>query len=741
MTMNANRNPRLINLAGLAGAAAALAACGGSARKTVEAPRPAMVAPPPYVASERPVHRPFGTLRAPRNERPQLVGQQRLNPPAPVAEPVEPGMFGEQAGELIPFKYTARNADVGEVLRVIIGDYLGMSYAMDPGVKGQVTMDVDDELTRADIIDMLNGLGLMYGWTIDRRADMLYVHDVGSGKDAAGLAANASAPIMQARAAIESDQVAIRVRRLGYITADDITKVISPLLTPGAKVAAVGRTLVVADTTRQLNRMSRLITALDVAPFSGVDIWTYKLANVEGDEAVEALKSIASGAGITSGPEASVAFASVEGTDRLLVISRDPTLQELIQTFVDQVDVPPDYEGRQAFLYNVQYMEPVELQKLVTDFHKDIMEDPKSAAPGIPARGVRLVVDPKGRRFIIRATPDEWVDILATIEALDTPPQQVHLTTIIAEVQRTGSLQYGVEYFLTQEFKDLGSVDFSVSPGLPVAAAGSVAFVGTDGLAIIQALQTEGDVHVLQDPYMYIADGVQASIQVGGSTPIVNTQRDTGQTGTGTDILQEIEYRETGVIVTVQPSINESGLIHAKITVEITNVGAQTDFGPEFTTRKLETEATVPHGHTVLIGGIISRDRRNSTRGIPLASDIPIVGAAFDNVDDRSVDTELFLALTPRIVNDPLKAQEQVSDFLRSAHGVRKVLTRWNDDLPAGSLNNILTPAGDVITSPVSTIGPVPAATIPATPVEQDAPSAQPRQPDDTVAPLPDRES
>lgn len=705
---------------GAALAAATLVGCSGST-KTVEPTPRAHVTPPPYHASERPVHHPFGTARTPDAERPRVVSRTTLNPPPPQAEPVEPGIFGEQPGELIPFKYTAREADVGEVMRVIIGEYLGMSYALDPNVRGVVTLDIDDELTRTDIIDMLHGMGLLYGWSIERRSDMLYVKAAGVGvKDAGGLGASSNAPIMEARAAIESDQVAIRVRRLNHVTADDITKVLSPLMTPGAKVAAVGTTLVLADTTRQLNRMSRLITALDVPPFAGVDIWTYQLAHVEPEEAAESLKTIAGGAGITTGSDATVAFAPINEADRLLVISRDPTLQDLVQTFVEQVDVPEGYEQRQAYLYNVQHMETAELHQLVKDFHVDIMEDSKSANAGNPPDGVRIVVDARRQRLMVRATPQEWTDILDTLQALDTPPQQVHLTTIIAEVQRTGSLQYGVEYFLTQEYQDFGTIDFSVSPGLPPAAAGSISFVGTDGLAIVQAIQSEGDVNVLQDPYMYIADGVQGSIQVGGSTPFVTADVDSGtQTGGSTGVRREIEYRETGVIVTVLPSINESGLIHAKITVEITNVGAQTDLGPEFTTRKLETEATVPHGHTVLIGGIISRDRRNSTRGIPIASDIPLLGAAFDNVDDRSVDTELFLALTPRIVNDPLKARAAISDFLSSAHGVRKVLHRWHEDLPSGALSNILTTEGDAVPAPVE--APRPAPVEPPAPAEEDS--------------------
>jgi Flp pilus assembly secretin CpaC len=113
----------------------------------------------------------------------------------------------------------------------------------------------------------------------------------------------------------------------------------------------------------------------------------------------------------------------------------------------------------------------------------------------------------------------------------------------------------------------------------------------------------------------------------------------------------------------------------------------QTDLGPEFVTRKLETSVTVPHGNTLLLGGIIDTTQTRSARKIPVLADIPGLGAAFQSKVHQDERNELLLAITPRIVNTPGEGQATMSRFMMAARGLQRAMYENADTLPEGMLD------------------------------------------------------
>ncbi len=618
-------------------------------------------------------------------EGPVLTSSVTLSAPVERADRTGLGARTINQGELVRVKYAANGADAKDVLRVLIGEHLGRDMLIDPSINDTIIMDLDEEMTLGDVSDLVDALAMLHGWTIEDMGDLIAVRkqDV----DAARLA---SAPILQARSAFGGQQTALRVRRMRYIEVADAEKALTGLLSTGALVTKVGRTLVLVDAVNQLDKASRLLSAIDVPAFDGVQVYTFRLSDRTPNEAAVLLGELAGGAGLTAtgaGAGASVAqFIAVDGTDRLMVLCREPGAFPAINELVHQVDRPVTEAVRHRYVYHVQHFDPNDLKVVIDSFYASRIDtDGKSENDKM-----RLTWEPRQGIVLIQATPEDYADLLTTFRVLDRPPQQVALRTVIAEVSLTGALEYGVEYFLEgANIEGLGLLEFAANPGLPAVKSGSAFFVGADGLAVIQALETEGDVTILTQPYFTTMDGVSAKQQVGGETPVVKADQDSqAQTGGTTAIRREIEYRETGVTLTIEPRINELGFVRMKVELDITDVGAQSDLGPEFTTRNLLTEVIVPHGRTLVLGGIIDTESRRTITKVPILSNMPLLGSAFQHYSDRDTRTELVLMITPTVINDPYQLSVVDDPFVQAAAGVRAALGMFEHEMPVGLLHS-----------------------------------------------------
>ena len=126
-------------------------------------------------------------------------------------------------------------------------------------------------------------------------------------------------------------------------------------------------------------------------------------------------------------------------------------------------------------------------------------------------------------------------------------------------------------------------------------------------------------------------DNKEANIHIGEETPIATTTQQATTAG-GTPLVQQIQYKTVGTILTVKPHITEKNRVTLEITQEVSSVGAVGIGGsPRFSTRKAKTTAVVQDGHTLVLGGLITETKTQSRSGIPFLSKIPVLGYLFRN--------------------------------------------------------------------------------------------------------------
>lgn len=221
-----------------------------------------------------------------------------------------------------------------------------------------------------------------------------------------------------------------------------------------------------------------------------------------------------------------------------------------------------------------------------------------------------------------------------------------------------------------------GSINFTEvgSPGISAAGTtwGKVFKVSdvTRGVANpftlkLDALIQEGKARILSRPRLSCQSGKEAKLVVGGEVPVLSgtvTPGTSGPTSVGATTGGSVQYKEYGIILNINPRLEDSGRIHLNLDVQVSEVGEQVSttyaLAYTITKRTASTELFLDDGQTMAIGGLIKKKTQEDLRRMPWLSDVPVLGSFFrqrTTTDgsgvDKLGDTELFITLTPHVVS------------------------------------------------------------------------------------------
>ncbi|WNH45205.1 MULTISPECIES: type II and III secretion system protein family protein [Xanthomonas] len=205
-----------------------------------------------------------------------------------------------------------------------------------------------------------------------------------------------------------------------------------------------------------------------------------------------------------------------------------------------------------------------------------------------------------------------------------------------------------------------------VKDRLPTRLSGPQGYFGiaTTIASKINLLMSRGKAWVLAQPKLSAKSGSNATFLVGGEVPIV-VPSILGQT--------QIEYKEYGIRLNINPSVNSSNQVNTSIMAEVSRIDPSVSVQgvPGFLTRRVETEINVDAGQTIVISGLLDREASKAVDKLPLLGDIPILGKLFRSDGFRGNKTELVIFVTPRIVSPT--SPENLQDLQR-AQGIEKEL-------------------------------------------------------------------
>ena len=319
-------------------------------------------------------------------------------------------------------------------------------------------------------------------------------------------------------------------------------------------------------------------------------------------------------------------------------------------------------------------------------------------------RNVQVVADKDNNTVLIVATPAEYAVIEAALKKLDVPQRQVLIQLTIAEVALTDDLSFGVDWLFRGGAPSGrgsgGNFNSTKTPFNPQPTPTSSTTTSAVGLALqtgfnyilnsasfpggIQAvlhlLDSYGSTRVISNPHLSALDNQKATIKVGDRIPI-NQQTFVGGSTTGTvtnAVTTTSQYIDTGVLVQVTPHINAGGLVTLEVNAEVSNPGNPANPGdaPPISTRSVQTLLAVPSGQTMVMGGLITENKQNTSNGLPLISRVPILGGLFGNQDLKNNRTELVLFITPQVLESEVDYQRVIEDLRRKMEQIEDVFPR-----------------------------------------------------------------
>lgn len=304
---------------------------------------------------------------------------------------------------------------------------------------------------------------------------------------------------------------------------------------------------------------------------------------------------------------------------------------------------------------------------------------------------VRVVADEKRNALLIRAPRTEYRRIEQALRELDKAPSQVLIEASIVEVTLTGNLEYGVEWYLQNGLSNgregQASLNMNTSGGISARQPGfSYTIVNKANVvrATLNALAEKSQVRLLSSPSVLVLNNHNATIQVGQQQPIKSSTAVT----TGNLVTESITYKDTGVMLSVTPSVNAGGLITMDISQQVTDVGERdTATGQRaFQTRQIQTRVAVRSGEPIVLGGLIRENDTNTRSGVPGFADIPLLGALFSTTSNLRNRTELLVLMTPRALEDDdqlRSASAEMRQRMRSMSLESQPFKLRADDVPA----------------------------------------------------------
>lgn len=354
----------------------------------------------------------------------------------------------------------------------------------------------------------------------------------------------------------------------------------------------------------------------------------------------------------------------------ILVAPREEIATKEKLEFESKVQIG-DLEPLRTESFQMNYIKGEDVKKLLVDPKQTLLSKRGSA-----------LLDDRSNILFVQDTPSRLDDVRAMIAKVDVPVRQVMIEARIVEAGDTFAKNLGIRLGTgavtkkTEVDSNTGAISTTytketdlgwINSGSRTGGLGSLNLPasprsGTAGTyeftlfnskytkyldAEISALESDGKGKVISSPRVMTANQVEAIIEQGVEIPY---QQATSSGATS------VSFRKANLSLKVKPQITPDGRVTMSLDVnkDTPNTSLSTGSGVAIDTKHVKTEVLVENGGTVVIGGIYTQKKSDTTYRVPFFGDLPYIGWLFKNrewIDDK---TELLVFITPKIVNEGL---------------------------------------------------------------------------------------
>jgi general secretion pathway protein D len=654
-------------------------------------------------------------------------------PPIPIAVPQTPDIVTESerarevrttilAGEAPPpttprinqetpqrgdIAFNFPSTDVAVVAKSVLGDVLRVGYTIAPSVTAKVSFVTPGSVARSSLLGLLETSLKNAGLALTPIASGYTIQPIA--------AAQASGPVPPEAIGYGTEIIALQ-----FINADELKKLLDSVL-PGVVTATEpGRNAItIAGTTGQRQSARDLIKQFDVNWLRNMSFALLIAQRTDSRLIAPELEKLINAP--DSPTRGLVRLIQMDLLNGILAISAQPQYLEDVRRWIDILDREGENNEARLFVYRVQNGRARDLARTLntafgnsgSETGSGIESDPFAvsdaasttsnaprpiptqvrlteagrvsgtmAASGMNATAAngfkgRISADEVNNAVVVFGTPRDFAVVEDAMRKLDVPPVQVLIEAAITEVSLTDDLRFGVQWNFLEGKSNFrlsdtgGAVTQSVAPGFSYFLSAS------DISATLTALEARTNIKVISAPKLLVLNNQTAALQVGDQVPILTQQQQSVDQGNG-NIINSVEYRDTGVILRVTPRVNVGGLVLLDISQEVSSISTQTSGAansPVISTRRVATSIAAQDGQVIALGGLFRDSKSFGTNGLPILSRIPVLGSLlFGRTNNMQNRTELIILLKPhvvRTVDDGRAITEELRSKLRTLEPFR----------------------------------------------------------------------
>ncbi|MBF0296477.1 MAG: type II secretion system secretin GspD, partial [Magnetococcales bacterium] len=541
-----------------------------------------------------------------------------------------------------------KGADLTTLIETV-AQATGRNFILDPQIKGKVTVISSKPMTDKDLYQMFLSILEVHGYiAVPTEGGVVKILPDTELKYSA--TPNDSLTL-------DGGEVVTRVFKLKYVNANRLLAALRPLASPKAHMAANddGNLLIVTDHADVTERLAQIVQRVD-QPSDG-EVEVIALRNGSATEVARVINALEQGAAATppGQPPGALAVKPVAIADERtnsILIGGDKAVRLRLRTIITHLDIPVEIAGNTRVV-DLRHASAKKMAEVLASMGQDYLKNTQKDKR--PENGIVNVQAYEGTNsLVITAPPALLKSMQDVVRRLDVRQAQVQVEAIIVEVSVRKAAELGVQWGILGGSGDhpgtLTGTNFpSANPGLlqlgglvakglsgaASAATGTTAsgllMGGSDGdhfALLLRALSSDASNNVLSTPTIVTLDNEEAEIMVGSKISVT-----TGQTNSipGGNPFTTITRENVGLTLKVRPQISEGDVVRLEILQEVSEIAATRDaYGNRDTdNRTIRTSVLVDDQQVLVLGGLISSDRKMNNKRVPILGDIPLLGMLF----------------------------------------------------------------------------------------------------------------
>jgi len=587
------------------------------------------------------------------------------------------------------------NVDIALFIK-FISELTGKNFVIDTAVKGNVTIISPTKITVEEAYKVFESVLEVHGFTTVPAGSIIKIVPM---TDARSKDIDTQ---LRDEAADPEDKVVTQLIPLKYANPEEIKNVLGPLISKSSVMVSYAPTgmLIVTDILSNIKRLLEIIDVIDI-PGTGEEISVIPLEHAVAEDTAISLNNIFKAIRTEkrgTQVESEIQIVADERTNSLIIVASEvDTLK--IRQLIDILDKETPRGEGDIHVYYLQNANAADLTEVLAAIPSKQSGTAQTGTSPIVSRDVQIVADKATNSLIITAKKADYLILEDVIKKLDIPRNMVYIEALIMEVSMSEQLDLGVQWLGGRPAGELSDYDIGVfggsNPGtsdMPSVDANGMVSLPTGfslgvlgdtitigGVefpnigAVVQAYGTSADVHILSTPQIMTTDNEEAEITVADNIPFL-TRKDMSDAGVN---YSNYEFRDVGVTLNITPQINQERFVRLKISQEVSQVVNQEDIGlPTTLKREAKTTVVIKDGQTVVIGGLIDETENRTNYKVPILGDIPILGHLFRSTSSSLDKKNLYIFLTPHIIENPAEAKDLYEDKKGHIDSVEEGLIR-----------------------------------------------------------------